>query len=261
MTSIPSLQLRYWTGVSDALESLGCEVFMPQVGTVSSIRVRALQLQRFLETHLAGREVNLVAHSMGGLDARYMIHHLPTTRFRVNSLCTIATPHRGSPFMDWCRDTLGLGLQIPSDPEDPISAAARSDTSDSPPTPPPTPEAAQESKAAWRRLIMASASASAHPFLRSLTSRLDAPAFSNLTTHFCSHLNTLTPDHPDVHYCSYAAVARRVSPLAPLYLPHRIIRDREGENDGLVSLESAKWGSFEGVVEGDHWELLPPKVR
>ncbi len=45
----------------------------------------------------------------GGLDCRYLIAHLPTERCTVRSLTTIATPHRGSPFMDWCRDNIGVG--------------------------------------------------------------------------------------------------------------------------------------------------------
>ena len=42
----------------------------------------------------------LVGHSMGGLDARYLITHLDPDR-RVKSLLTVATPHRGSPMARW----------------------------------------------------------------------------------------------------------------------------------------------------------------
>jgi triacylglycerol lipase len=42
----------------------------------------------------------LVGHSMGGLDARYLITHLDPDR-RVKSLLTIATPHRGTPLATW----------------------------------------------------------------------------------------------------------------------------------------------------------------
>jgi triacylglycerol lipase len=41
-----------------------------------------------------------VAHSMGGLDARYLITHLGMAG-RVQSLTTIASPHRGTAFADW----------------------------------------------------------------------------------------------------------------------------------------------------------------
>jgi len=44
--------------------------------------------------------VNIIAHSMGGLDARFLISQLGMAN-RVVSLTTIATPHRGSYFADW----------------------------------------------------------------------------------------------------------------------------------------------------------------
>lgn len=45
--------------------------------------------------------VNIIAHSLGGLDARYMISRLQHPSVRVASLTTIATPHRGSPVADY----------------------------------------------------------------------------------------------------------------------------------------------------------------
>jgi triacylglycerol lipase len=44
--------------------------------------------------------VNIIAHSMGGLDARHMITHLGMAD-RVKSLTTVSTPHRGSYLADW----------------------------------------------------------------------------------------------------------------------------------------------------------------
>jgi triacylglycerol lipase len=43
--------------------------------------------------------VNIIAHSMGGLDARYAIAHLGLGP-RVASLTTIGTPHHGTPLAD-----------------------------------------------------------------------------------------------------------------------------------------------------------------
>ena len=44
--------------------------------------------------------VNIIAHSMGGLDARYMISRLAPPNVKIASLVTIATPHHGSSFAD-----------------------------------------------------------------------------------------------------------------------------------------------------------------
>jgi triacylglycerol lipase len=51
----------------------------------------------------------IVAHSMGGLDARYMIHKLGMEN-HVAALLTITTPHRGSPYADWCVRHIGKRL-------------------------------------------------------------------------------------------------------------------------------------------------------
>jgi triacylglycerol lipase len=106
-----------------------------------------------------------------------------------------------------------------------------------------------------------------------LLSMLDSPAYSNLTTHFCKKLfNPSTPDLPSVKYFSVAARAERLSVFHPLWLPKLILDEAEkaerrahssdspGEercwgNDGLVSIESAKWGKFLGILEEcDHWD-------
>src|SRR5262249_46024994 len=44
--------------------------------------------------------VNIIAHSMGGLDARHLISRLGFSG-RVRSLTTVATPHRGSALAEW----------------------------------------------------------------------------------------------------------------------------------------------------------------
>ncbi len=58
------------------------------------------QLKAFIERESPHEPVHLVAHSMGGLDARYMISCLGMAE-RVLTLTTLGTPHRGSSFADW----------------------------------------------------------------------------------------------------------------------------------------------------------------
>lgn len=101
LPSIPFLQMRYWNKIELALRKLGCDVHTSRVGTASSLNRRATQLHQFLELKLSGRPVNLIAHSMGGLDCRYVVSHVDKKSYIVDTLTTIATPHRGSAFMDW----------------------------------------------------------------------------------------------------------------------------------------------------------------
>jgi triacylglycerol esterase/lipase EstA (alpha/beta hydrolase family) len=91
--------------------------------------------------------------------------------------------------------------------------------------------------------------------------KLDVPAFSNLTTDYCRNtFNPRTPNVDGILYASYAAVSD-FKHLSPLYYPHQIIQEREGPNDGLVSLCSAQWGHFLGTVECDHMELIPSPIQ
>lgn len=59
---------------------------------------------------------------------------------------------------------------------------------------------------------------------------------------------------PNVRYYSFAA--RVKSPPALLALPFKIVSEKEGENDGIVSVESSKWNEFQGTLEASHFDLV-----
>jgi triacylglycerol lipase len=157
--------------------------------------------------------VNIIAHSMGGLDARYMATHLPPRNINIKSVTTIATPHRGSHLADF--------LVTPS-----------------------------------------SAAGMLHlPKLYGLIGRvgLGTQAFGQLTrAHMIGDFNLSVPDMPDVRYFSYgASVTEEPKLLSPFRQPWRIIQDVEGPNDGLVSVESSRWGTYKGTLVGvSHLDLI-----
>jgi pimeloyl-ACP methyl ester carboxylesterase len=96
--------MHYWLSILNILrKTVGAEVIVTAVPGTGSIASRAEQLDRFLQIKALGRGINFMAHSMGGLDCRYLITHLKPVDYTPLSLTTIATPHRGSPFMDWCK--------------------------------------------------------------------------------------------------------------------------------------------------------------
>src|SRR5262249_49723084 len=64
----------------------------------ASVPERAARLADFIRG-LPERRVNVVAHSMGGLDARWAIAKLGVGD-RVASLVTVGTPHRGTPLAE-----------------------------------------------------------------------------------------------------------------------------------------------------------------
>ncbi|KAI1009299.1 hypothetical protein LB504_003562 [Fusarium proliferatum] len=97
--------VEYWHGIRDALTAQGATVLTPTVPPSSSIADRATALRSALEAHAPMPEaVTIVAHSMGGLDARYMLSHLAPLPVRVAAVVTVATPHRGSAFADYLLD-------------------------------------------------------------------------------------------------------------------------------------------------------------
>ena len=74
----------------------------PYPSRTGSISSRPERLDSQLQSHARGRGFNFLAHSMGGLDCRHLISHIRPAEYVPLSLTTISTPHRRSPFMDWC---------------------------------------------------------------------------------------------------------------------------------------------------------------
>lgn len=93
--------MHYWRGIEDALRAQGAVVVAASVPPSASIEDRAAKLAADIAAKVApGQAVNVVAHSMGGLDARYMVSRLRPRKVKVKSLVTIATPHHGSAYAD-----------------------------------------------------------------------------------------------------------------------------------------------------------------
>ena len=85
----------YFRGVTGHLTRVGAEVHRPRLPSVASIALRAEELVRLVRV-IRARKVNIIAHSMGGLDVRYAVAKLGLAD-RVASVITIGTPHLGTP--------------------------------------------------------------------------------------------------------------------------------------------------------------------
>lgn len=90
----------YFPSIPEMLRAAGNRALVPFVSPTAAVADRAAQLKDFLDIHSPGEPVHLIAHSMGGLDSRYMISRLGMAE-RVLSLTTLGTPHRGTIFADW----------------------------------------------------------------------------------------------------------------------------------------------------------------
>ena len=122
---IGPIKLSYFRGIDRAITDRGHPLILSRVHPTGSIERRARELKATIlrqlraQTFAKGRrdaneKLVILAHSMGGLDARYMISKLGMDD-RVKALVTITTPHRGSPYADWAIRNLGQrlgGLQL-----------------------------------------------------------------------------------------------------------------------------------------------------
>lgn len=206
---LPSIT--YWRGIREALNANSTEVITASVPPSGSIEKRAAKLAEDIAAQAQGKSVNIVAHSMGGLDARYMISQLKPAGVDVKSLITVATPHHGSPFADYLIDGIG-------------------------------PHYLPRLYDLWER-----------------TTGWEPSAFAQLTTKYMAEeFNVKTPDDPTVRYFSYGAMVKDRPPLlSPFRHSHWVIQGREGPNDGLVSVESSKWGTYKGTLLGvNHLDLI-----
>jgi len=199
----------YWGRVPKELTRYGATVHygnQEAVGTVErngrDIRDKVL---RVLE-ETGCEKVNIIAHSKGGLDARYAVSTLGLAD-KVASLTAIGVPHRGCRFID-----MACGL-IP--------------------------------ESLYRRL----ANLVDSTFRKLGDENPDFyTAIRQFRTRDSEELSRQMPDAPGVYYQSY--MSKMKSPLSDplLALPYLIIYPLEGENDGLVSTQSANWGDYKGML-------------
>lgn len=142
----------------------------------------------------------------------------------VASLTTINTPHRGCIFADYLLDKI--------------------------------PDRVCQSVAAKYNAALKRFGDKAPDFLE---------AVQDLTASSCARLNDLLPDDPQVYYQSVGSkMTHAVSGRFPLNLSYPLVKHFDGDCDGLVSLDSMKWGTkficpetpaSRGISHGDMIDL------
>ena len=199
------------------LRSRGVCAIAPNVSPYNTVKARCEMWENRLSHVLNDTNANqlsLIAHSMGGLDARYLISKMGW-HDTVEALVTVATPHRGS-------SVASLILEQPE--------SVRTWLAD---------------MADWLGThILEDGSANVRQALRELT-----PEYVENT------FNEGVPDHPDVQYWSYGCQAGRGTeiPIDPIFrYLNNYLFEKEGVNDGIVSVQSARWGDYLGTVDADH---------
>jgi len=87
----------YFYGIPQLLHAHGYRVLIAELDPINSSELRSEQLASQVDEALTctcSERLNIIAHSQGGLDARYLLGPLERAHL-IESLTTISTPHRG----------------------------------------------------------------------------------------------------------------------------------------------------------------------
>jgi triacylglycerol lipase len=189
----------------------------PEVPPVARSADRAAVLAVAIQNRFPTGEIHIIAHSMGGLDSRILIaRNLEglSNPGRIKSLTTISTPHRGTPVAD---------LVVGPRPED-------------------------DRREAYDAITHAIGLLG-----------IDIGSVNDLTTQGAAAIPDPRQTHPDIRYRSCCASGRPgrsgllgflgigVKKTCAAFVPtHSYIQTVTGqENDGVVPLESAKYGELQ----------------
>lgn len=216
--------LDYFFGVADALEADGHQVFTTQVDPLQTIEVRAGELTDQIDRILAetgADRVHLIAHSQGGLDARFLISSLGYGD-RVATLTTIATPHRGSRVAD-----IALGL---------------------------APGPAEEALGLLADLLVGGVTGSEQDLVGQVHELTEEYALGEFEP-----ANPDDPDVEYYSVAGVTKVAPFLNPLSddacdPLLVAGYALIAAGGPNDGLVSTASARHGTLLATLPADHFD-------
>jgi triacylglycerol lipase len=195
-------QYEYIRALVVALMVAGNRVLIPRFPPTGSVAERARMLGEFMMRETPSEPVHILAHSMGGLDARYMISRLGMAG-HVLTLTTVGTPHRGTSFADLAVTPRGKKL--------------------------------------------------AKPVLRFFG--ITAQALDDITTARCAAFNRDVPDAVQVRYFSIAGRQDGNFTNPEWLLPYQVVSRAEGDNDGVVAVESARYGEDLEIWPGDHLSL------
>ncbi|MBX3230756.1 MAG: alpha/beta fold hydrolase [Labilithrix sp.] len=237
------IEVTYFKGVVEELAKNGEAVYVtlaPPYDT-SEVRARAIaeQIDRIL-ARTGKRKVNLIGHSQGGLDARVLASPNGLGYGdRVASITTISTPHRGSKFADTILDLVD---RIPPGVVDPVLDGAL-------------------------ELLQITA------YELKTDAHIRAQGTMLTERYMKGVFNPTYVDDPRVAYKSYAGRTNMrtgildcgnatyanepwdVLPAQPMLAPLALFLEEGAKlkvNDGLVTVDSARWGTFEECVAADH---------
>ncbi len=206
----------YWWDIPEAIQDEGGSVYVTSVNGMDSTanKAKSFRLQVLQILAASGAaKVNIVGHSHGTIYTRYAITNLGLSS-KVASHTSISGPHRGSSVADTIFNVVPqTQWTLVGDVLDFVYAFVFGDTN---------PNSLENG---WE-----------------------------MTRNYMQ--NTFNPNCPNIsglYYQSWTSKIRYFANSVILQIPWLICSYYEGDNDGLVSVNSAKWGNFRGVIEGAWW--------
>lgn len=105
--------INYWGRIPNELRKNGSTVYFGNHQSALPVSLSGAELAQRIKNiceQTGCEKVNVIAHSKGGLDARYAISICGAEKY-VASLTTISTPNRGCVFVDWLLDKVPKSVQ------------------------------------------------------------------------------------------------------------------------------------------------------
>ncbi|MGM0558045.1 MAG: esterase/lipase family protein [Myxococcota bacterium] len=232
--------LDYYFRLEDELRARGDEVLVKEVDPFNDSYVRGEQLLGHIETFVRDgghQKVNIIAHSQGGLDARYVAHHRPDL---VASIVTVSSPHRGTPVAD-----IVVELVENQTFRDLVDALVRLVGK------PLFNEVGDKTS-----LFLPLENFSQEGIERFNTEITDQPGilYASVAGRTANKLGeaACATEHAPPFIEAWNDVGDPVDPF--LSVTETIVSEASDEipNDGLVRVDDAKWGMFLGCVPADH---------
>lgn len=195
----------YWGRIPAELEKNGATIYYGEHNSAAAVNDSALELEK---------RIKEIVEQTGCGKVNIIAHSkggldsrtaIATTSARqyVASLTTINTPHRGCEFADYLLGEI--------------------------------PQKQQEMIAKQYNTVAAKLGDKNPDFLA---------AVYDLTSEKCRERNEIIHDDPDIYYQSVGSVMNEASSgQFPLNFTYRLVKYFDGENDGLVGIDSFNWGS------------------
>jgi triacylglycerol lipase len=232
----------YFYQIPPLLQADGHDVFVATgVDAFNDSYTRGAELLSYVQTVLAqtgAAKVNLVAHSQGGLDARWVAHAFPEG---IAAVVTIATPHQGTAVADAAVTGVG-GPAVLATLENLFGASS--------------PDGGEVSPG-FLAAIQQMTSAGAAQFNQDIP---NAPGVSYYSIAGRSNFQLAQQACQAVEPGFISNWDAFVDPTgAEFVLTEPILAGNPLDptpNDGLIAVPSAHWGTFLGCVPADHFEEI-----